>query len=186
MTTVIGCDPSLSGTGLVTWRDGRFFVSTVATPATMKREARHNHIAMSVLAMRDPTGPTLIVMEGRITPGADAIQTAMDLAELRGAINVAVHIVGGRQEICKVDVNPMTLKVYGTGNGRANKAAMQTAAIGRLGRHFRVSNADEADAAWLLALAMDHYGRPLCAMPAKNRTAVERPQWPQFTLEASP
>jgi crossover junction endodeoxyribonuclease RuvC len=185
MTTVIGVDPSLSGTGLVTWRDGRFYVSTVATPPTMKREARHNHIAMSLLAMRDPDGPTLIVMEGRITPGEGAIQTAMDLAELRGAINVAVHIMGGRQEMAKVDVHPSTLKVYATGNGHANKAAMLTAARGRLGHLFHVRDDNQADAAFLCLAALHHYGVALWLPPAKNLRALATPKWPPFTLEAS-
>jgi Holliday junction resolvasome RuvABC endonuclease subunit len=185
MTTVIGVDPSLSGTGIVTWRDGRFYVSTVVTLPATKREERHQKIALAVLAMRDPAGPTLVVMEGRITPGGDAVQTAMDLAELRGAINLAVHITGGREPVQRVDVHPLTLKVYATGNGRSNKTAMVTAARGRLGEHFHVSNDNEADAAWLCALALHRYGRPLCRMPAKNLTSVHKPEWPPFALEAS-
>lgn len=181
MTTIIGVDPSLSSTGLVTWRDGRFYVSTVATGPRDKTEQRHHTIVMRILGMRDPQpGRTLIAMEGRITPGEDAVQTAMDLAELRGVLNHGAHVAG----VPKVDVHPSTLKVYATGNGRASKADMQVAARGRLGEHLHCANDDEADAAWLVAIALDHYGRALCRLPAKHRVAVGKPPWPPFTLEA--
>jgi crossover junction endodeoxyribonuclease RuvC len=183
VTTIVAVDPSLSSTGLVAWRDGRFYVSTVATSARTRIEERHHHIVMRILGMRDPDPTkTLVVMEGRITPGEDAVQTAMDLAELRGVINHGIYSA----RLAKVDVHPSTLKVYATGNGRANKAAMKAAALGRLGTHTHVANDDEADALWLAAIALDHYGRPLCGMPAKHRAAVGKPPWPPFTLEALP
>lgn len=186
MTTVIGVDPSLSSTGVVTWRDGRFYSATVATSPRDKREHRHHVITMRILGMVDPAGPghTLVVMEGRITPPDDAVQTAMDLAELRGVINHGLHVTG----VTKVDVHPGTLKVYATGHGGSSKAAMETAARGQLGQHLFCANNDEADAAWLVAMAMHHYGRPLWSPPDKNRKAVERTEWPEFvlpTLEAS-
>jgi crossover junction endodeoxyribonuclease RuvC len=182
MTTVIGVDPSLSSTGLVTWRDGRFYTSTVATSPRDKTEHRHHVIIMRILTMRDPTpGRTLIAMEGRITPGEDAVQTAMDLAELRGVLNHGIHVAG----LPKVDVHPSTLKVYATGNGRASKADMEVAARGRLGRHLHCANDDEADAAWLVAITLHHYGLPLCALPKKHHAAVVKPPWPPFTLEES-
>lgn len=186
MTTVIGVDPSIASTGLVTWRDGRFYVATVATLPSTPMAARHHAIVMRILGMVDPAGPgvTLVVMEGRITPPADAVQTAMDLAELRGVINYGLHV----KHIPKVDVHPGTLKVYATGSGRASKADMEVAARGRLGDHLHVANDDEADAAWLVAIALHHYGRPLWQPPLKNREAVERTEWPTFavpTLEGS-
>ena len=181
MTTIIAIDPSLTGTGLVTWRDGRIFVSTVATSSTDRPEDRHHTIVMRILRMVDPAGPTrtLAVMEGRITPSEDAVQTAMDLAELRGVINHGLRV----QRVARVDVHPGTLKVYATGNGRSNKAAMQTAARGRLGEHAYVGNDNESDALWLLAIALHHYGQPLWSPPIKNLEAVEKSAWPPFTLE---
>lgn len=181
MTTVIGVDPSLASTGLVTWRDGRFYTSTVVTSPRDKTEQRHHTIVMRILGMRDPTpGRTLVVMEGRITPGEDAVQTAMDLAELRGVLNHGIHVAA----LPKVDVHPSTLKVYATGNGHASKADMEVAARGRLGRHLHCANDDESDAAWLVAIAIHHYDRPLCPLPRKHLVAVERPTWPPFTLES--
>lgn len=178
MTTIIGLDLSLASTGMVTWRDGRFFVTTIVTRSGDEPEHRHHNIINRVLSMVD--GPTLVVMEGRITPGEDAIQTAMDLAELRGVVHYGLHV----RKVPRVDVHPSTLKVYATGNGRASKQDMVLAARGRLGKHLHVTNDDEADAAWLTAVALAHYGRPLCALPAKNLKAVARPKWlSSFSLE---
>jgi len=180
MTTILAIDPSLASTGLVAWRDGRFHVTTITTKPGDPREHRHHTIAMRILTMRDPAGPTLAVMEARITPPPEAVETAMDLAELRGVINHGLHSTG----IPRVDVHPGTLKVYATGRGRASKQDMLVAARGRLGNHLHAATDDEADAAWLLAIAMEHYGQPLCSLPRKNRTAVAKPKWPPFTLPA--
>jgi len=180
MTTILAIDPSLASTGLVAWRDGRFHVATITTTPTAAPEERHHAIAMRILAMRDTTGPTLAVIEGRITPPPEAVEVAMDLAELRGVILHGLHQCG----IPVAAVHPGTLKVYATGNGRASKQDMVVAARGRLGAHLFVANDDEADAAWLLALALEHYGQPLCPLPRKNRTAVAKPKWPPFTLPA--
>lgn len=184
MTTVVGVDPSLASTGLVVWRDGRFYVSTVATSPTDPPAHRHHVTAMRMLGVADPDrrpGSTLYVMEARINPGDGTGKgtTALDLAEQRGVLNHAIHTTGQP----KVDVHPGTLKVYATGRGNASKHDMYLAARGRLGHHLYASNADEADAAWLVAITMDHYGRPLCRMPTKHRAAVRRPAWPPFTLE---
>lgn len=177
MTTIIGVDLSLASTGLVTWRDGRFFVTTVATKPGDEPEHRHHNIVHRILSMVD--GPTLVAMEGRITPAEEAIQTAMDLAELRGVVHYGLHV----RKVPRVDVHPATLKLYATGNGHASKQDMVLAARGRLGNHLYVTNDDEADAAWLAAMALDHYGRPLCRMPAKNLKAVARPKWlPTFHI----
>jgi len=180
VTTILAIDPSLASTGLVAWRDGRFHATTITTRPGDPREHRHHTIAMRILAARDPNGPTLAVMEARITPPPEAVETAMDLAELRGVILHGLHQCG----IPVAAVHPGTLKVYATGNGRASKQDMVVAARGRLGAHLFVANDDEADAAWLLALALEFYGQPLCSLPRKNRSSVAKPKWPPFTLPA--
>lgn len=178
MTTVVAGDLSLSATGLAAWRDGRVFPpTTIKTLPKMPTEDRHHIIVMRLLAMA--VGPTLYVLEGRIKPADEAVNTAMDLAELRGVVNYAIRQRGHT----RADVNPLTLKVYATGNGRANKQAMVLAARGRLGKHAHVEDDNQADALWLLAMTLDHYGRPLVRLPTKNRDAAGRPPWPPFTLE---
>jgi Holliday junction resolvasome RuvABC endonuclease subunit len=183
MTTVMGLDPSVASTGLVTWRDGKFYATTIATAPGLKPAMRHDMVVMRILSMVDPDGPdrTFVAMEGRINPGdgSGRADTALDLAELRGVINYGLHVRG----VSKVDIHPATLKVYATGNGHASKAAMTVAARGRLGEHLYCANDDESDAAWLLAMAMHHYGRPLCPLPKKHTAAIAKPAWPPFTLE---
>jgi len=182
VTTIIGVDPSITSTGLVTWRNGRIFVATVATHPAAVMAQRHHDIAMRILTMAERNrANTLVVMEGRIKPGDDAVNTALDLAELRGVINHALHVQG----IARVDVHPMTLKVFATGNGRALKSDMTVAARNRLGQHLHVTNDDEADAAFLLAMALHHYRLPLCTTTDKQAMAAERAPWPPFTLDVA-
>jgi len=190
MTTVVGVDPSLTATGLCTWRDGRFYVDTIVTPSTMPAAERHHVIVTRVLRMADPSDVgraqprrTVFVVEGLLKPGGDALRgnSYLELAELRGVLNYALHIKG----FSRVDVNPMTLKLYATGNGRASKQSMLDAARGRLGHLFAVRNDNEADAGWLCVMGLHRYGMPLArpALPAKNLRALNVPTWAPFTLE---
>lgn len=184
MTTVLAVDPSLTSTGVVKWQDGRFTVRTIRTMPGDERSARHHRIVMELLAMRDPKpGRTLCSIEGRITPPDGAVQTAMDLAELRGAICLGLFTQG----IPRAEVHPSTLKVYATGRGNASKADMLVAARGRLSTHFVATNDDEADAGWICALTLHHYGMPLWRVPATNlralaTTRAAKPGWPAFVL----
>lgn len=180
MTTVLAIDPSLAATGLAWWRDGHSRVTTIHTSARDRAEDRWDRIVVGILRRRDPAlGRTVAVIEGRITPGEDAVQTAMDLAELRGVIRYGLR----RLDIPCAEVHPSSLKVYATGNGRASKQSMVDAARGRLGHHFHCADDNQADAGFLLAAALHHYGHPLWAPPAKNRQALDRITWPTFTLQ---
>lgn len=69
-------------------------------------------------------------------------------------------------------VPPATLKLYATGKGNAGKPEMLTEAVRRLGYEGHDDN--EADAMWLRALGLDVIGEPPVAMPAKNRTALDK------------
>ena len=188
MTTVVAIDPSLTGTGLCTWRDGRFYLDTIHTTPNIPAPERHHRIVMRVLGM----APDLAVIEARIdiAPRAEIVNgkakvtagqrgnSTLDLAELRGVIMYGLW----SRKVPVAVVHPATLKAYATGNGGANKQAMLTAARGRLGEHFFVRTDDEADAAFLLAAALDHYGAPLWRPPAKQRAALDRITWPAFSL----
>lgn len=181
MTAVIAVDPSLTSTGVARWTpDGRIVVRTISTtPRDGPREVRHHHIVMGVLAMRSTTGPTLVTMEARITPPPEAVETAMNLAELRGVLNHGVS----RSGCTRAEVHPSTLKGYATGRGNSSKADMILSARGRLGDLSYCANDDEADALWLLAMTMEHLGQPLVALPARNRKFVGNVTWPRFTID---
>lgn len=188
MTTVIGVDPSLTGTGLVTWRDGRWYARTVSTPAGMPTPERHHQIVVAALRMadRDADGRlhperTLYVLEALIKPAGNATRgnAYLELAELRGVLNYGLHVKG----YSRVDINPGTLKVYATGAGKASKQAMLTAARGRLEHVLPpLGDHNQADAAWLAVMALHRYGLEVWSPPAKNRRALTVPEWPPFVL----
>jgi len=79
-----------------------------------------------------------------------------------------------------VVVAPASLKRYATGKGNAGKPQMVAEAIRRLG--YTGHDDNECDALWLRAMALDHYGHPLCPMPAANRAALEKVAWPELAV----
>lgn len=188
--TVIGLDYSLTSTGMASWVDGRVFLTSIPTSPFATLEQRSHTTIGRILAQLDPGGweSTLVTTEGRIKPRDAAVMTALDMAELRGACNHALHVRGISRGGHRADVNPLTLKVYATGDGHASKLSMVLAARGRLGEVAgMVQNDDEADALWLLAMTLDHMGMPLVPMPKRNRDAIKRVDWPvhftQSTVE---
>ena len=68
-------------------------------------------------------------------------------------------------------INPSTLKLYATGNGHADKAAMVAAAY-RLLPQVTTRTNDEADAVWLAEAGCRHYGHPLCQLPPKQAAVL--------------
>lgn len=182
MPTLIGLDYGYDATGMATWRDGRLYCTAIPTDPQWTRDRRAHVILSRIVAQLDPGGweATLVAIEGRIKPhNESALMTALDLAELRGAINHALHVKGISEGGHRVDVHPATLKVYATGDGHASKRSMILAANGRLG-HLTppVANDDQADALWVLAMMTDYLGMPLVPMPVRNRAAVKRVTWP--------
>jgi Holliday junction resolvasome RuvABC endonuclease subunit len=74
-------------------------------------------------------------------------------------------------------IAPSSVKRYATGSGSAPKERVLVEAVRRL-PGFSGSTTNEADAAWLAAMALDHLGMPLATMPKLNRTAMDVVQWP--------
>jgi Holliday junction resolvasome RuvABC endonuclease subunit len=70
------------------------------------------------------------------------------------------------------------VKKYLTGKGTAGKDEVMMA----VARRFAWFDGDnnEADALGLAAATADHYGAPMVAMPALNRTALAAVTWPEF------
>lgn len=95
--------------------------------------------------------------------------------ELGGVIRLALH----KAEVPWTAVGIKSLKSYATGRGNASKEEMKAAARARLG--YGGESDDEADACWLRAMALDAYGAPVCAMPAKQRGAMSKVAWPAVT-----
>ena len=187
---MIGLDPSLAASGLLHTRDGNVWAATIHTRPHTAKQARWDHIVMEVLGRRDPVpGRTLVMMEDRITPdgkvehgGRGAVETAMDLAELRGVLLYGLW----KYRIPVVLVHPSTLKVYGTGNGKADKARMLASARGRYGHLTPIDDDNQADAAHLMNMGTDYYGAALVSMPVTHRRALRSVKtWAQFTMDGA-
>jgi crossover junction endodeoxyribonuclease RuvC len=117
----------------------------------------------------------LVIIEG-YSFGSRASH-AHSLGELGGVVRVMLHERG----IPFAVVSPSALKLYACGKGNATKDAVLASAVHRFGREM---GNDEADALWLWALAKDAYGEPLLAMPAHNREALEKIDWPKVGVPA--
>jgi Holliday junction resolvasome RuvABC endonuclease subunit len=74
-------------------------------------------------------------------------------------------------------IPPASAKKYATSKGNAGKADMLIAAVRRL-PEVDVKDDNEADALWIAAMAADHYGCPIVAMPQANRAALDVVDWP--------
>lgn len=81
-----------------------------------------------------------------------------------------------RWEADVVYVPPASLKRYACGKGNASKAEVLTAAVRRLG--YLGADDNEADALWLRAMGLDALGTPPVKMPAANRDALTKLEWP--------
>lgn len=168
---VVGVDASFTGTGLATWRDGLWTLSSLRTPADDPVEQRIHDITAQLWPLI--TRHCLVVVEAPI-PMRGIV--ALELAMLHG---VLVHGLWARMTDYTV-VNNTHVKQYATGNGRAGKPAMVAAARDRL--HLPVHSHDQADAAWLAAMGLHHYGNPLCPTTTVQDEAVAKQEWPTWQL----
>jgi Holliday junction resolvasome RuvABC endonuclease subunit len=186
VTTVIGIDLSLRGSGVVVWRSGdpqppRVFTidgGPLGEQDPYGWEAAERHARILARIWPYCTGEVLAVLEDRVGVAGTG-STNLDLAGLHSVIDYGLT----RRRIPIARINLSRLKLFATGSGKADKAAMLLAAERRLAPiGIEVTNDNEADAAWLLAIALQHLGRPLCDLPAKQADVAERVAWPPFKL----
>ncbi|NUW45584.1 hypothetical protein [Nonomuraea rhodomycinica] len=89
-----------------------------------------------------------------------------------------VHRLHG-WEIPVVEVLPNLRSIYATGKHNARKTEVVDAVARRWPSWQTRGDDNAADAVVLMALGLHHLGAPLCDMPAKNRTALDRVAWPE-------
>lgn len=99
--------------------------------------------------------------------------SAGPLGMLHGAVRLALH----REHIPLAFVPPASVKKYATGRGNATKPDMRMALYQRAGLDLRDDN--QVDAWWLAAMAADAAGVPLVEVPAAQRAALEKVEWPE-------
>jgi Holliday junction resolvasome RuvABC endonuclease subunit len=161
---IVGLDLSLTGTGYARPDDTTFVL------ATKKRgEERLDWLQSRLADAIAEDVPDLIAIEGYTFQVNDT--STRSIAELHGVVRLMLW----RWKQPWFYVNPMHVKMYALGKA-GKKEQMLAEAQARFGRRFATN--DECDAYWLRAMTLDWYGEPLCAMPVKNRSYLERVGFP--------
>lgn len=165
---VLGLDFSLTSTGVA----GTEWTDTIK-PKKLVRWERLRYIRDAVSEYVDTFKPSLVVVEGpsyNSRGGHDHERGGLwwmvtELIDVRG-IGIGV-------------APPTNIKKYATGVGAGPKAGKDFVllAAARNFPWFEGGN-DEADALWACAMGYDQMGAPLVKMPALNRTALEKVDWP--------
>lgn len=170
--TIVGLDLSMTATG---------YVITNITPGTVTSKPSKAEHPMSRLKTIADTIEQLILKASHGAVELIAVEgysfgsrnsQAHKLGELGGIVRQRLWQRGWPY----ADVPPTVLKKYATGKGNANKSEVLAAAIRRL--DYAGADDNEADALWLYAMALDHLGRPGVDMPAVNREALGKVEWP--------
>jgi Holliday junction resolvasome RuvABC endonuclease subunit len=166
---IIGIDLSLTRTGIA-MVDGCESVKT-----HLAGMARLKHIRDEVLAACGAR-TRLAVVEGYSMGGQrGSAGNGQRLGELGGVVRLALYELG----VHVVDVPPASLKKFAVGDraqGDRDKDAMLIAAVQQL--PWDVSNNDEADAAWLMAMGLYHYGLGSVGEAKFRDEAVAKVAWP--------
>jgi Holliday junction resolvasome RuvABC endonuclease subunit len=149
-TTIIGVDASFGRTGVAVWRDGKVALDSAGTSSQESLPSRRRQIRSLIFRWAGPD-PTLIVIEATYLHKVKGNSPLM-LAGLHASIQDAAW----RRNLPVVTPTPAQVKQFATGSGGASKGQMMDAAKLHLG--ITTSNDDEADALWLMAMGVYHYG----------------------------
>lgn len=163
--TVVGLDLSLTATGIAVGLDAWTFRCKLTDTL---RLARITGYIADTLTVREPA---LVCIEGPSYGSTTGSQHE------RGGLWWMVAAAIDELRIPRATVTPSALKKYATGKGNAGKDEMMVATCRRF-PHFDGDN-NAADALWLAAVAADHLDFPLVDMPAINRAALDKVQWPE-------
>lgn len=118
-------------------------------------------------------GIELVVIEGY---SFASVHQAHQLGELGGVIRLGLS----QLQIPVVEIAPSVLKKFATGVGNAKKESVLAEAIRRLG--FEGSDHNQADALWLLQIALTHYQLPGAVhLPKAQIEALGKVEWPPVT-----
>ncbi|MFB7278098.1 hypothetical protein ACFCZV_13400 [Streptomyces hydrogenans] len=166
---VVGLDLSLTSTGIA----GEGWTDHIRTKT--RGDYRLHFLAGEVSSFIKAAD--LVVMEGP-SYGHAALAGHEDLAGLR----VLVRNFCFRRSIPYAVIPPSTLKLYGTGNGRAAKGEVRSAVADRYGIHTEgAARYDEADAYVAMAAGMDWLGYSLSPVPERQARALAGVAWPEQT-----
>ena len=166
----IGVDPSMTATG-VAWLDhtGAVSVRTIRTLSSAA-PARYREI-LNVLVPLVGQSP---LHQRPVTFLEDVHVQHVDAAKALAGLHAVLEYALWLRRVPYTFVHAVRVKVYATGRGNADKAAMVQAATSLLGHTVQVRNDNEADALWLLAMAADWAGRPLVHLPPRQHDVLTR------------
>lgn len=133
---ILGCDPSLQGFGWALVSEGRL---------VSHQRWHHGPSPCRLTCFKEwfdhqmpEETPALVVIEGYAFGARNGREA---LGELGGLLRHALYL----WEVPWITVPPPSLKLWITGQGRASKAAMRKALVGRLPKDEKLSH-DEVDA----------------------------------------
>lgn len=171
---IIAIDPSLTSTGLATWRAGTIEAYTIQV--STRGPERLDDILHGVTSIPAPWVTELVLIEGYAHGRSNQ---AHQLGELGGVLRHWFF----REGVPIVEVPPSTRAKLATGKGNAGKEEVLASAIRRLG--YEGHSPDEADALWILQCALVHYGLPGAAdLPRSHRDALKKLTFPELEFKA--
>jgi crossover junction endodeoxyribonuclease RuvC len=149
MTTVMACDPSLTGCAFATSDGATLFENELKSKAAKGIRAtlaRFRNLADPIVAEAEAKRPALLVVEGQSFGSMGG--AAFDRAGFRWILydRIAPHV--GRV----IEVAPTTLKKFACGKGNGDKSAVVSALANRYKRSFKSDN--EADCFALLQMGL--------------------------------
>ena len=160
MTTVVGIDSSLTAAGIAAIEHPSTApnpntprLNTVgergARDATIVDRATRVHRQFERIIRAMPASVRLVVVEG--LPVTAPNPSTASLFQDRAALLLRVVGFLAAKRIPVVEVNPATLKLWATGNGKADKAQV-VAAMRELWPYAQIRNDNEADALGLATI----------------------------------
>jgi Holliday junction resolvasome RuvABC endonuclease subunit len=167
--TVMGLDLSLTSTGCAVITGG----ALGGDPDTFRiRSAKRGWARLDSQVTRIGLGvqqydPDVIAVEGPAYHAAAQGSYWHENAGLWWAVTARIWKSGRPLVI----ISPAVLKKYATGSGASKKSAMVGQAIRRFG--LAEIGEDEADALWLAAATLQHYGLPAVKLPQLQVDALE-------------
>jgi len=170
MSTVIGIDPSLTGTGLA-WANGETWT---AASSSYQGDDRLDYIYRAVHTVCEQSNQvgqpiTLAVVEDLPKHAHGAGLTGM----AQGVIRLAL-----KQTLVPYILIPAaTLKKFATGNGNAGKPDMRMELYKRTGLDLKDDN--QVDAWWLRALGHELLGDPIVSLPKAHTDALGKLALPE-------
>lgn len=181
MTMVAGLDLSLTSTGIAIAAHGNI----VATHRVRSTGKASPPVATTAKRLHDLEDGIADVLQGYDLDLA--VIESPSFASTNGGAHERAHLwwaVARHLTIIRCvpvgTVAPMTLKVYATGNGKADKGDVIAAVRERYASAGEVNN-DEADAVILAAMGSRRLGRPMVGegvLSAKQLKAMETAKWP--------